>query len=210
VTARLERIVPIVDTPEVQLFPLPPVPRSDGGRAAAVLFEYGDLRSLEPGVYHLMAETRLASGETRADSWNIEIDPSTPAPPPGMPLRRMARWVSQMGDPDRLAGEPLVSERDLGVPAGDGTCGGSAHIGQGEELFGIIGRAGSVVGRVLMLPLDVVRSEDVAIRVATNVADGLTLVAVPYGGLPARQYMLIVDGTSSDGLERLVYTVCVT
>ena len=208
VDAHLERVAPVVDTPDVRTFPLPPIPRSDFERAAAVLLEYDGPQALEPGLYHLATETKLAAGGTRADTWNIELVPSTPPPPPGMPLSRMARWVPLMSDLDQLAGEPLVSNRDM---TGDGgTCGGSAHIGTSDELFGIVVDPGTVVRHVRMQATDVPIAADTRIRVAPNVVDGMSLVALPGGGIGARRYLLIVDTTRAGVPERLVYTVCVT
>jgi hypothetical protein len=173
-----------------------------------VLLEFDGPQTLEPGLYHLATETKLAAGGTRADTWNIELVPSTPLPPPGMPLTRMARWVPLMSDLDQLAGEPLVSSRDM-IGEG-GTCGESAHIGTSDEVFGLIVDPGTVVRHVRMLPTDVLIAADTRIRVAQNVVDGLTIVALPYGGLGARRYQLIVDTVSAFGPERLGYVVCVT
>ena len=210
VSANLGLVAPRnTEAPDVRIFPLPPVPRSDSERAEGIIIEHADLRPLEPGSYALTESTRLVSGAERTQTWNIEIVPSTPPPPPGNPLASMARWVPLMSDPDHLAGEPLVSERDLGQPDGDGTCGGSANIGTGDELFGIVEPPGFEVGQIRLFAMDMVRSSDVPIRVAPNVIDGLTLVAVPHGGLVAGQYQLIVYSTSPAAPETFLYTVCV-
>jgi hypothetical protein len=113
-----------------------------------------------------------------------------------------------MSDLVQLAGEPLVSNRDM---TGDGgTCGGSAQIGTSDELFGIVVDPGTLVGHVRMQATDVPIAADTRIRVAPNVVDGLSLVALPGGGIGARRYLLIVDTTRAGVPERLVDTVCVT
>jgi hypothetical protein len=205
VSAHLERVAPLVADPDVQTIPLPPIPTIDGSRRSGVLLEHGDLRALATGLYHLSAETVLGSGESRSRTWTIEIAPSTA--PPGQPLIRMARWVPLMSDLDRLAGEPLVSGRDR--TGDDGTCGGSARIRTTDELFGVIEPPGFVVGDIRLRPLRALRADDLPIRVAPNVADGLTLVAVPGGGLAATRYELTVTSTSPAAPESFEYTVCV-
>jgi hypothetical protein len=209
VSADLERVVPVADKPDVQTSLLPPIPRSDGEHATAVFFENGDLRPLESGLYHLTETVLQATGDDETKTWNLEIVPSAAPPLPGVPLVRMARWVTLMADLDRLAGEPLVSERDSGLPDGDGTCGGSARVAPGDEFFGLIEPPGFNTGSVRLFVPDAPGAIDVPIRIAPNVVDGLTLVAVPQGGLAARAYQLIVASTSAAAAESYGYTICV-
>jgi hypothetical protein len=210
VSADLERAVPVEDRPDVQRSLLPPVPRSDGELATAVFFEYGDLRPLESGLYHLTETVLLASGDDQTQTWNIEIVPSAAQPLPGVPLVRMARWVTLMSDLDMLAGEPLVSDHDLSSGAAVGTCGGSAHVGVGDGLFGLIEPPGTIVQGVRMYPTDAVRFADLKIRTALNAVDGLSIVAVPSGVLKNDTYEIIVDRLSAAGPDRALYTVCVS
>ena len=209
VSADLVRVVPIADKPDVQTVLLPPVPRSDGELATAVLFEYGDLRPLESGLYHLTETVLLATGDGQTQTWNLEIIPSAALPPPGVPLVRMARWVTLMSDLDMLAGEPLVSDHDLGSGDAVGTCGGSAHVSVGDGLFGLIEPPGTIVQSVRMYPTDAVRFADLRIRTALNAVDGLSIVAIPSGVLKNDTYELIVDRLSAAGPDRALYTVCV-
>jgi hypothetical protein len=209
--AVLDRVRPTGEGPGLRVVPLPPVPMQGGGdRTSAVIIEHTDLRAVETGFYHLTATATFPDASPNTRTWNLEIVPATPPPPPGRPLVRMTRWVPLMADIDQLADEPLVSERDLGLADGDGTCGGSAHIGPDDGLFGIVEPRGFVTGRVRMVPLGDTASSDVAIRVAPNVVDGLTIVAVPSGGLAAGEYRLSVASTSAAAPENFTYTVCVS
>jgi hypothetical protein len=204
VSADLERVAPAAGTPDVQILPLPPIPRSDGGRATAVIFEYADLRPLEAGLYHLTATATMASGEDRTQTWNLEIVPSAAPPPPGVPLVRMARWVSLMNDPVRLATEPVVFDQDLG-----GDICGSGQFSNLDGLYGIVEPPGTAVSRIRLIALAGQFQPDIVARIAPNVVDGFTLAAVPDGGLLAGDYQLDIDTTSADGPERHVHTVCV-
>jgi hypothetical protein len=205
--ADLERIAPVAE--KTELFALG-LPAEDALGEFAILLERPDLSPFETGLYLMTVTSKPASGKERTQTWNLEIVPSTIPPPPGMPLTRMARWVPLMTDLDRLAGEPLVSERDLGNAHGDGTCGGSAHIGTSDELFGIVEPPGFVVGQIRLFALDALRAVDLPVRFAPNAANGLTLVALPRGGLAARLYQLIVKSTSPAAPEGFLYAVCVT
>jgi hypothetical protein len=204
VSANLERVTPVADTPDVRIFALPPIPRSDGGSATAVILEYADLRPLEAGLYHLTETATLASGVDRTRTWNLEIVPSAAPPPPGVPLVRMARWVSLMNDPGRLSADPVVFDQHVD----DGVC-SSGQFTQIDGLYGIVEPPGTAVSRVRMIALAGQFQPDVVARIAPNVVDGLTLLAVPDGGLLGGEYQLDIDTTSVAGPERHVHPVCV-
>jgi hypothetical protein len=204
VSASLDRVAPVTDTPNVQIRPLPPIPRSDGGRATAVLVEYADLRPLEAGLYHLTETATLASGVDRTQTWNLEIVPSAAPPPPGVPLVRMARWVSLMKDPGRLSAEPIVFDQDVG----GGIC-GSGQFTTLDGLYGIVEPPGTAVSRIRLIALAGQFQPDIVARIAPNAVGGLTPMAVPDGGLLAGDYQLDIDTTSAAGPERHVHMVCV-
>jgi hypothetical protein len=204
VSANLERVTPVAETPDVRIFPLPPIPRSDGGSATAVIFEYADLRPLEAGLYHLTETATLASGVDRTQTWNLDIVPSAAPPPPGVPLVRMARWVSLMNDPGRLSADPVVFDQHVD----DGVC-SSGQFTQIDGLYGIVEPPGTAVSRIRMIALAGQFQPDVVARIAPNVVDGLTLLAVPDGGLLGGEYQLDIDTTSVAGPERHVHPVCV-
>ena len=203
-SAKLERVAPVADKPDVQIVPLPPIPRSDGGRATGFIFEYADLRPLEPGLYHLSVIATLASGVDRTQTWNLEIVPSAAPPPPGVPLVRMARWVSLMNDPGRLSADPVVFDHDID----SGIC-SSGQFTTLDGLYGIVEPPGTAVLRVRLIALTGQFQPDIIARIAPNAVDGLTLMAVPDGGLLAGDYQLDIDTTSVAGPERHVHTVCV-
>jgi hypothetical protein len=64
---------------------------------------------------------------------------------------RPADWPWLLADVDRLAGQPIVTNRDLGGTDGDGTCGGSARITPFDESFAILTPAGERVSDVRLL-----------------------------------------------------------
>jgi hypothetical protein len=130
---------------------------------------------------------------------------------------RVVDWPRLAADADHLAGQPIVTDRDLGGTDGDGTCGGSARITPFDELFAIVAPPGERVADVRLFAIDSIRRPNVRTRIAADrpgpldgrALDGLTVVALPPGGIAARQYALIADTTSAAGPGRLVYTICV-
>lgn len=130
---------------------------------------------------------------------------------------RPADWPRLVADADHFAGQPIVTDRDLGGTDGDGTCGGSARITPFDELFAILTPPGERVSDVRLFAIDSIRRPDVPTRVLSDrpgplddrVRGGLTVVVLPAGGIAARQYALIADTTSTAGRGRLTYTICV-
>jgi hypothetical protein len=140
----------------------------------------------------------------RTQTWNLEIVPSAAPPPPGVPLVRMARWVSLMNDPGRLSAEPIVFDQDVG----GGIC-GSGQFTTLDGLYGIVEPPGTAVSRIRLIALAGQFRPDIVARIAPNAVDRLTPVAVPDGGLLAGDYQLDIDTTSAAGPERHVHMVCV-
>jgi hypothetical protein len=130
---------------------------------------------------------------------------------------RPSDWPRLLADLDHLAGQPIVTDRDLGGTDGDGTCGGSARITPFDGLFAILAPSGERIVGVRLFAIDSIRRPDVPTRISTDrpgpldgrMRDGLTVVVLPPGGIAARQYALIADTTSAAGRDRLTYTICV-
>jgi hypothetical protein len=172
--------------------------------------ERTDPKPFDTGLYHLSVVTGLSTGD-RIRNWNLEIVPSRPPPPPGAPLVWMRIWIPIAGDVNHLADEPIVSDRDLGPNNGDGTCGGSAHIGPGDTVVGLVEPGEIRVVRVRLTPLGGASPADVPVRYAPNAATGLTVIALPSGGLATGSYRMTVDTSAAAGTDgRRVYTMCVT
>lgn len=131
------------------------------------------------------------------------------AAPPRRTLADASHWVPLIANPDRLADQPLVSDRDIGGTSGDGTCGGSARITPFDEVIGIVDPAGERITGVRLVPIDSISLADVAVRIAPDVARGLTLVALPSGGIAARQYALIAETKDHPEPDPLIYTISV-
>jgi hypothetical protein len=130
---------------------------------------------------------------------------------------RIADWAELAHDADHLGGQPIVTDLDLGGTDGDGTCGGSARITPFDELIGIVVPSGERVADVRLFAIDSIRRPDVATRIWVDrpgpldgrALGGITVVALPSGGIAARQYALIAETTSDSGPSRLIYTICV-
>jgi hypothetical protein len=116
----------------------------------------------------------------------------------------MDRWVSLMNDPGRLSADPVVFDQHVD----DGVC-SSGQFTQLDGLYGIVEPPGTAVSRIRMIALAGQFQPDVVARIAPNVVDGLTLLAVPDGGLLGGEYQLDIDTTSVAGPERHVHPVCV-
>jgi hypothetical protein len=156
----------------------------------------------------------------RGDVGRPEATPmATPAGggPAGGRTLRVADWPELAHDADHLGGQPIVTDLDLGGTDGDGTCGGSARITPFDELIGIVVPPGERVADVRLFAIDSIRRPDVATRIWVDrpgpldgrALGGITVVALPSGGIAARQYALIAETTSGNGPSRLIYTICV-
>ena len=174
----------------------------------------GDVRSAEaaagsalPGSTPIPAASRPAAGVT------VGRDPATPA----VRGLRIADWSRLARDADHLANQPIVSSRDLGGSDGDGTCGGTARVTPFDELIAISTSPGERVAGARLFPIDTIRRRDIAIRIVPDrpgpldgrAIDGLTLIALPAGGIEARQYALVADTIDPAGPSTRTWTVCV-
>jgi len=155
------------------------------------------------GLYQLT--TSWTGGAPGSVSWQVEILPSTPATPPSSPLEHLARWVGLMGSPLNSAREPLVSLRD---GYGD-SCPQSTVITSHDELIGVVTPPGTTLEGVRIIPLDTLRAADVAIRVAPDAVPGLSVIAVPRGGLAVRDYDLVLTVTGAAGSTPIGQRICV-
>ena len=130
---------------------------------------------------------------------------------------RVADWSRIVAEAGDLAGQPIVTDRDLAGIDGGGTCGGTARITPFDELIAIVEGPGQKVARVRLYPIDSIRRADIPTRIETDrpgpldgrATDGLTVVGLPSGGIAARRYGLIADTTSPAGPARQTYTICV-
>jgi hypothetical protein len=157
---------------------------------------------------YVLTATWVADGLDITSSWWVEIVPAIAASPPNAPLDAMSRWVGLLDQPDNVARQPLVFIAD--ATGGTDECSPSTRITGNDPLFGIVVPPGVEVTRLRMLPLDVQQSADIAIRYAPNALDRLTVVAVPPGGLPVRDYDIFLTLRSADGDTTMAQRVCVS
>ncbi len=215
-TFRVDEVSPIVDTPAISVTYLP-VP-SRGDQQTAILVRRLDATAWASGSYHLIAEVASASSDpgrlTTTTTWNLDIAPTNNPVTPSDTLRRLDLWTRELDDPSVAFQQPLITSADLGEGKGAGTCGGPAAVRSDDVLFGLVSAPDVSVIRMRMLSLGVPVAADVPLSLALNVVPGvshpgLTLIAVPWAGLSARDQELVVDVSGPAGPERLVYTVCV-
>jgi hypothetical protein len=177
-----------------------------GGRRA-ILAQPTSGEPVPQGMYVVTASW-VADGLDITSSWWVEVAPTIPASPPNAPLDAMSRWVGLLDQPSNDAREPLVFIAD--ASGGTDECSPSTTITGDDSLFGIVVPPGVELTRLRMLPLDVQQSADIAIRYAPNALDRLTVVAVPPGGLPVRDYDIFLTLTSAAGETTIAQRVCVS
>jgi hypothetical protein len=159
------------------------------------------------GAYHVTV-TWTEGGADRTASWAIEVEPSIQPSPPGAPLDLMRGWVDLLDRPANNAHRALVFIAD--AAAGTDECSPSTTITGSDPFLGVVVPPQVRVVRVRMVPLDVIRSADIAIRYAPDAIPRLTVVALPPGGLPVRDYDLFLTLESPSGVSRIAQRVCVT
>ncbi len=159
------------------------------------------------GAFHVAASWTSGGAEQTA-SWAVEVQASIPPSPLNAPLDAMSRWIGVLDQPVNHAREPIVFIPD--ATASSDECSPSTTITGSDSLLGIVVPPQIRVGRVRMVPLDVIRSADIAIRYAPDAIPRLTVVALPPGGLPVRDYDLFLTLDSPSGETRIAQRVCVT
>jgi hypothetical protein len=60
-----------------------------------------------------------------------------------------------------------------------------------------------------VFPIDTIRQADVDLRFASDPGSGLTVVALPDGGLAARLYGVATETIGPAGTHEARYTICV-
>jgi len=159
------------------------------------------------GVFHMTVGWN-SGGADQSASLAVEVQPSIQPSPPNAPLGVMRRWFGLLDQPENEAHEPLVFIPD--AASGTDECSASTTITGSDSLLGIVMPAQVRVVRVRMVPLDVIRSADIAIRYAADAIPRLTVVALPPGGLPVRDYDLFLTLDSPSGETRIAQRICVT
>jgi hypothetical protein len=176
----------------------------EAGRQAIIAFPaFGGV--FLDGAYHVTVSW-TEGGADRTASWAIEVKPSNQPGPPGAPLDLMRRWVDLLDEPDNDAHQPLVFIAD--AAAGTDDCSPSTALTGSDAYFGVVAPPGARIVRVRLVPLDVIRSADVAIRYAPEAIPRLTVVALPPGGLPVRDYDLFLTLETASGVSRIAQRVC--
>jgi hypothetical protein len=179
----------------------------DVGPAVTLLPAAGT--AIGDGLYALTATFHDADGILRTTTWNLEILPADPPLRAALPLVQLKYLVVARSEVDGLGRGPIVGPEDVAGSDGDGTCGGTARIGPTDEMIALAAGPDDDVRDLRLVPIDTIRRIDVDVRFALDVADGLTLIALPHGGIAARHYALLATlGGGSTRTERQ-YTVCV-
>lgn len=207
ITTELDRVAPTTDMPTLRSVEIPGIAAygSDVGPAVTLLPPAG--MAFADGLYHLTVAMRDTDGTRRTLTWTLEVAPSAPRILPADPLVQLPYLLTAVG-PRRGADVPIVSDLDLGG-GGGGTCGGRTRIRRTDELLGLVVDRAADIRDLRLVPIDTIRRIDVPITYAVAVVDGLSLIAVPHGGIASRQYALLATmGDGATQVERQ-YTICV-
>ena len=138
------------------------------------------------------------------DTWIVEVGPPADGLPPDSPLEAARAWAAAVDRPAARAGLPIVAIGDDRA-----RCPTSTVVTGSDGLLGIVTPRGFTIDRLRMLPENVSQSADVAIRYAIDVVPRLTIVALPPGGLPVRDYSLFLRGRGPNGPTSLIGSLCV-
>lgn len=177
-----------------------------GGRQAIIAFPVtGGV--FPDGVYRVTVNW-TSGGADRSASWAVEVLPAIQQRPPLSPLDAMSRWVGLLDHPRNGARQPLVFIPD--AAGGSDSCSPSTIITGSDPYLGIVVPARVLLTRMRMLPLDVNRSADIAIRLAPDAIPRLTVVALPNGGLPVRDYDVFLTLVSAAGESTIAQRICVS
>lgn len=149
------------------------------------------------GLYQVTI-TSTAGGSETTKTWTADVWPPNRTGTPAAPLAAVERWAGLVDRPGGGAGQPLLF---LGGDGGDGGagCQASTVVTGTDRFLGIVTRPGTTIERLRMLPNDVFQSADIPIRYAIDAAPRLTIVALPPGGLPVRDYRLVATLVGADG-----------
>ena len=205
ITTELDRVAPTTDMPTLRTVEIPGIAAygSEAGPAVTLVPLAG--MAFADGLYHLTVAILDTDGTTRTLSWTLEVAPSAPRILPADPLVQLPYLLTAVG-PRRGADVPIVSDLDLGGGSG---CGERTRIRRTDELLGLVVDPAADIRDLRLVPIDTIRRVDVPIRYAAGVVDGLSLIAVPHGGIAPRQYALMAAmGDGATQVERQ-YTICV-
>jgi hypothetical protein len=144
----------------------------------------------------------------RSEDWEVEVTPGTAPSVPTSPLEALSRWES--GRSPGSTGFPVVTvgPRDGDLAVSDG-CPTSTRITATDALLGVVLPPEARLTGVRVLVLGSDRNPDWRFRFEPDAVPGLTVVAVPNGGLPARDYDLVLDLDGPHGPWRVLQRICV-
>jgi len=210
ITAELERVSPAMDIPPTRIVEVRGLDGHGTTIGPAVTLVPPPGLALADGLYHLIVAFRDANGRAGASTWTFEI---LPGEPPVRPRQALVQIRDLDGilrsTSSRPSSGPSVTDADLGGGDGDGTCGGLARVRSTDEMIALRTNPADDIRDLRLVPIDTIRRVDVPIRFATEVLDGLSMIALPAGGIAARPYALLATiGAGPTRTERQ-YTVCV-
>jgi hypothetical protein len=155
-------------------------------------------------LYRIVAEWP----DGRRQDWEVEVTPGPTPQVPMSPLEALSRWESARGSADPAL--PVVTvDAPGGNPMSSATCQPRTRISAADGLVGVALPDGAHLTGVSVLVLAGDRTPDSRFHFAADAVAGLTVVAVPYGGLPAGDYDLVLDLDGPDGRWRMLQRVCV-
>jgi hypothetical protein len=176
----------------------------DAGERSAIVARPLGGHLFSDGLYRITAE--WPGGRT--EDWEVEVGPGIPPGLPTAPLEALSRWTIATRPGGAAAPVVTIGGAD-GDPTFASTCDPATRITAGDALIGVRLPAGARLTGVRVLVLGADRTIDRRFHFASIAVPGLTVVAVPEGGLAARDYDLVLDLDGPDGPWRVLQRICV-
>jgi hypothetical protein len=160
---------------------------------------------LTDGLYRIVAQWP----DGRTEDWIVEVAPGIAPSLPISPLEALSRWSSRPR-PARPVWPVVAVAAGDGNPTFSASCDPATRITSSDPLIGVALPADAHLTGVRVLVLGADRTTDRRFFFASAALPGLTVVAVPDGGLAARDYDLVLDLDGPDGPWRVLQRICVT
>jgi hypothetical protein len=144
----------------------------------------------------------------RREAWEIEVAPGPAVQVPRSPLEAVSRWNGLLSTDDISA--PIVrATGDVNEAVPPDECDPRTRIRSVDALIGVTLPAASRLTGIRALVPGAARAPDWRFWFGSGALQDLAVVAVPFGGLPARDYDLVLDLDGPDGPSRVVQRICV-
>jgi hypothetical protein len=179
--------------------------RSRGGSVAALVGRPLGGHLVPDGLWRLTAS--WPGGRTA--SWEVQISPGIAPATPTSPLEALSRWRAAR-DVDASTWPVVTVEPPSGDPMVSATCDPRTAITSATDMIGVALPRGAVLRSVQALLLDVSRTPSWTVWFTGEPVDGLAVVAIPNGGLPAGSYDVVLHLADATRSWSALQRICVT